>query len=51
MTNDERYIVKTNIAHYRALLKRGIDDKRRSVVERLLAEAEAVLATDIKKQQ
>ena len=48
MTNDERYIVKLNIAHYQAMLKLDIDDERRSVVERLLAEAKEVLAEDFK---
>lgn len=43
MTNDELYIIKLNIAHYQALLKLDIDDEKRSAVERLLAEAEAVL--------
>lgn len=36
-------IIRMNIAHYRALLKRDIDDEKRSTVERLLAEAEANL--------
>ena len=46
MTNDERYIVKLNIAHYQAMLKLDIDIERRSVVERLLAEAKAALTAD-----
>jgi hypothetical protein len=44
MTNDERYIIKRNIAHYDALLKLDIDDEKRSMVEQLLAEAKEVLA-------
>jgi hypothetical protein len=51
MTNDERYIIKLNIAHYQAMLKLDIDDEKRSVIARLLAEAEDVLATASKKQQ
>jgi hypothetical protein len=50
MTNDERVIVKLNIAHYQAMLKRDIDDEKRSTVARLLAEAEEVMATDFKEQ-
>ena len=38
MTNDERFIIKLNIAHYQAMLKLNIDDDKRSTVERLLAE-------------
>jgi hypothetical protein len=49
MTNDERYIIKLNIAHYQAMLKLGIDDEKRSVIERLLAEAEEVLTTASKE--
>ena len=51
MTNDDRYVIKTNIARYQAMLTLDIDDKKRSVVERLLTEAEEVLATDFKTQQ
>jgi hypothetical protein len=51
MTNDERYIIKTNIAHYQAMLRLDIDDEKRSAVERLLAEAKDVLATDARTQQ
>ncbi len=47
MTNDERYIIKANIAHYDALLKLDIDDEKRSMVEQLLAEAKEVLAADL----
>lgn len=49
MTNDERFIINLNIAHYQAMLKRDIDDVKRSTVARLLAEAEEVLATDFKR--
>ena len=49
MTDDERFIIKVNIAHYEAMLKLRIDDEKRSTVERLLAEAEEVLATDFKE--
>jgi hypothetical protein len=51
MTNDERFIIKLNIAHCQAMLKLDIDDEKRSTVARLLAEAEEVLATDFKKVQ
>jgi hypothetical protein len=47
MTNDERYIIKVNIAHYQAMLKLDIDEEKRSTVQRLVAEAEEVLATDL----
>ena len=46
MTDDERFIIKLNIAHYQAMLKLDIDDEKRSTIERLLAEADDVLATD-----
>jgi hypothetical protein len=39
MTNDERFIINLNIAHYQAMLKLDIDDEKRSTVARLLAEA------------
>ncbi|HXP06627.1 MAG TPA: hypothetical protein VN808_21110 [Stellaceae bacterium] len=51
MTNDERYIVKLNIAHYQEMLELDLDDEKRSAVERLLAEAKDVLATDKRNQQ
>ena len=51
MTDDERYIIKTNIAHFQAMLQLDIDDEKRSVIKRLLAEAKDVLATDEKTQQ
>ncbi len=50
MTNDERFIIELNIAHYQAMLKLDIDDEKRSTIERLLAEADDVLATDFKEQ-
>jgi hypothetical protein len=50
MTNNEQFIIKLNIAHYQAMLKLDIDDEKRSTLERLLAEAEEVLATDFKEQ-
>ena len=37
-------IIQMNIAHYEALLKLDIDGEKRSVVERLLAEARENLA-------
>ena len=51
MTSDERYIITANIAHYQAMLKLDIDDEKRSVVVRLLARAEEVLATSFKRHQ
>jgi hypothetical protein len=48
MTDDERYIIKVNIAHYQAMLKLDIDDEKRSTIQRLLAEAEEVLVADSK---
>ena len=49
---EEPIIIEMNIARYGALLAFGLDDEKRSVVTRLLAEAKAslVLAIDIKKQ-
>lgn len=51
MTEDP-FITQMNIAHFRALLQLDIDDAKRSVVERLLAEAEKnlVLAEAAKRQ-
>lgn len=50
MTEDHN-IIRMNIAHYRAMLTLDIDAQKRSVVERLIAEAndELVLATDTTK--
>lgn len=39
MTEDP-FIIQINIAHYRAMLKLDMNDTKRSVIERLLAEAE-----------
>jgi hypothetical protein len=50
MTNNERFIIKFDIAHYQAMLTLDIDDEKRSTVQRLFAEAEEVLATDFKEQ-
>ena len=50
MTDDERFIIKLNIAHYQAMLKLDIDDEKRSTIGRLLAKADDVLATDFKEQ-
>jgi hypothetical protein len=48
---EDPFIFRMNIAHYRALLKLDMDGKKRSVIERLLTEAERglVLATDGEK--
>jgi len=46
MTNDELNTIKANIAHYQAMLKLALDGEKRSAVERLLAEAEDILASD-----
>lgn len=48
MKEEDPFIIKMNIAHYKAMLKLDIDTKKRSVVERLLAEVMAG-ATDLKK--
>ena len=37
------YIIRMNISHYRELLKLDVDDVKRATVKRLLAEAEAAL--------
>lgn len=39
---------KLNIAHYQAMLQLDIDEEKRSAIRRLLAEAEEVLAADLK---
>ena len=44
MQTEDPTIIQMNIAHYEALLKLDMDDGRRSVVERLLAEAKDDLA-------
>lgn len=48
MTNDELFIIKLNIARYQAMLKLDIDHDKRSTIEHLLAEAQEVLAADLK---
>jgi hypothetical protein len=46
-------IIQMNIARYQAMLKRELDVEERSIVQRLLADAEAklVLANDARSQQ
>jgi hypothetical protein len=46
-------IIQMNIARYQAMLKRELDFEERSIVQRLLADAEAnlVLANDTRTQQ
>jgi hypothetical protein len=48
---EDPFIIQLNIAHYCAMLKLDMDAKKRSVIRRLLAEAEAnlALANDLKK--
>jgi hypothetical protein len=41
---EEPYILKMNIAHYRAVLTLRLDDNKRAAIQRLLAEAESELA-------
>jgi hypothetical protein len=50
MMTQELFITRLNIAHYEAQLKLDMDDGKRSVVSRLLAEAQEnlVLTTDFK---
>ena len=50
MTNHQRYIIKLNITHYRAMQKLGLDDEKRATVLRLLAGAKGVLAEDLEEQ-
>jgi hypothetical protein len=52
MTEDP-IIIRMNIAHYEAMLKLDIGDEKRSIAERLLAEAkrDLALATTWEKQQ
>ena len=53
MTQNDIFATHMNIARYRALLKLDIDDEKRSVIRRLLAEAEEnlELANGSNKQQ
>jgi hypothetical protein len=46
-------IIQMNIARYQAMLKRELEFEERSIVQRLLADAEAnlVLANDTRTQQ
>jgi len=46
MTNDERFVLRTNILHYEAMLELNIEDERRLIIENLLAEAKDVLEQD-----
>ena len=41
---EEPFIIQLNIDHYQAMLKLDLDDGKRSIVERLLADAGADLA-------
>jgi hypothetical protein len=41
---DDLFVIQMNVDHYRALLKLEMKDDKRSVIERLLAEAKADLA-------
>lgn len=43
MKDEDPFIIKMNIAHYQAMLKLDLDTKKRSIIERLLAEANADL--------
>ncbi len=45
MTENDIFIIRMNIARYRAMLQFTMDAGKRSMVERLLAEAEENLAT------
>ena len=51
MTEEDPIIIRMNIAHFEAMLRHDMDHERRSVISRLLAEAQEdlVLATDLKK--
>jgi hypothetical protein len=46
MTQNDIFALRMNIARYRTLLKLDIDGEKRSVIERLLAEAEENLASE-----
>ena len=41
---DEKIIIVANIQRYRALLQKELDDDRRSMIRKLLAEEESKLA-------
>jgi hypothetical protein len=47
MTEDELYVIEANIAHYKRLLKTVLDEETRSIVQKLLAEAQEVLEMDL----
>lgn len=42
---EEPFIIRLNIAHYRAMLKLDMDGEKRRVIERLLAEAKGNLVS------
>jgi hypothetical protein len=50
---EDPIIIKMNISRYQAMVKRVMDGEGRSIVQRLLADAEAnmLLATDLRTQQ
>jgi len=46
MTNNERFVLNTNISHYEAMLELSIEDERRLIIENLLAETKEALEQD-----
>jgi len=41
---EKPYLIRMNIAHYKALLKLDLDERKRTAIEQLLAETEEALA-------
>ena len=41
---EKPYLIRMNIAHYKALLKLDLDESKRAAIEQLLAETEQALA-------
>jgi hypothetical protein len=48
--SEDPVILRMNIAHYQAMLRLVLDDRRREAIERLLAEAFAELALTQSRQ-
>ena len=41
---EDPYIIRLNIAHYEAMLKLDMDDRKRATIQKLLAQARFALA-------
>lgn len=47
---EDPYVIRSNIARYEAMLRLDIDDRKRSAVRRLLAEARLALALTFEQE-